>query len=273
MSDSAKTSSPPQEDYKNKLNPYLVLISGESSTGKSASLENLRNQKKWLYLACEAGKNLPFPHNFKVINVKNPYEVPDAFEAAIAHPDKCDGIIIDSLTFLMNMVERYCNNKEKEEGKSSGWSKWDTYKEFFENLMQDKILRFGKPTIIIAHTQRFEDPSTLITHTYVPIKGGTKTMGGVEACFTNIVSTKVVDTTDLEPYANDLLHINEDEELVGFKYVFQTKKTKTTKYERMRAPKGLFSTKETFIDNDAQLILDRLTNYYNKNNTETKENN
>ena len=38
-----------------QVNDQLVLISGESATGKSASLQNIRNQDRWLYLNCEAG--------------------------------------------------------------------------------------------------------------------------------------------------------------------------------------------------------------------------
>lgn len=39
-----------------ELNTQLVLISGASATGKSASLRNLRNQEKWFYLGVEAGQ-------------------------------------------------------------------------------------------------------------------------------------------------------------------------------------------------------------------------
>ena len=59
-----------------------------------------------------------------------------------------------------------------------------------------------------------------------------------------------------------MLHITEEDELVNFKYVFQTKITKTTTGERIRSPMGLFSTKETYIDNDAQILLDHLTEFY-----------
>ena len=48
-----------------ELNTQLVLISGMSATGKSASLRNLRNQEKWFYANCEAGKSLPFKNKFK----------------------------------------------------------------------------------------------------------------------------------------------------------------------------------------------------------------
>lgn len=47
------------------VNDQLVLIMGESGTGKSASLRNIPNQERWLYLNCEAGKRLPFRNKFQ----------------------------------------------------------------------------------------------------------------------------------------------------------------------------------------------------------------
>lgn len=37
-------------------NDQLLLISGVSGTGKSASLQNIKNQENWLYMNTEAGK-------------------------------------------------------------------------------------------------------------------------------------------------------------------------------------------------------------------------
>ena len=96
----------------------------------------------------------------------------------------------------------------------------------------------------------------------VPIKGALKGQG-VEAYFSTVVATKKMPLKDLTPYKSDLLHISEDEELVGFKYCFQTRITKTTTGERIRSPMGLFSKEQTFIDNDAQILLDHLNNFYN----------
>jgi len=44
--------------------------------------------------------------------------------------------------------------------------------------------------------------------------------------------------------------------------VFQTQLTKETVGERIRSPMGMFTTEETFIDNDAQMLLDHLRVYY-----------
>ena len=87
-------------------NDQLVLICGTSASGKSASLRNIRNQDRWLYMNTEAGKRLPFKNKFRSARVDDPYQVLEAFDYAIAHPDDVDGIIVDSLTFLMEMYER-----------------------------------------------------------------------------------------------------------------------------------------------------------------------
>jgi hypothetical protein len=56
--------------------------------------------------------------------------------------------------------------------------------------------------------------------------------------------------------------ITPEEEMLGFKHVFQTKLTKDTVGERIRSPLGMWSTPETFIDNNIQLVLERLKDYY-----------
>ena len=85
---------------------------------------------------------------------------------------------------------------------------------------------------------------------------------GREAYFSCVISTKKVPVKDLEGYRSDMLEITEDDRALGFKYVFQTKLTKDTVSERLRGPMGLFSTQETFTDNNMQAILDHLHKYY-----------
>lgn len=86
-------------------NDQLVLICGVSASGKSASLRNIRNQERWLFMNTEAGKRLPFKNKFRSARVDDPYQVLQAFDYAIEHKDEVDGIIIDSLTFLMDQYE------------------------------------------------------------------------------------------------------------------------------------------------------------------------
>ena len=97
-----------EELIANDMNTQLILIVGFSSSGKSASLRNIRNQERWLYLNTEAGKRLPFRNKFDTYNIEDPYQIYEAFDAASpggAMADDVDGIVIDSATFMMDMLE------------------------------------------------------------------------------------------------------------------------------------------------------------------------
>ena len=66
----------------------------------------------------------------------------------------------------------------------------------------------------------------------------------------------------LKDYENEMLTITEEEEMLGFKHVFQTRKSKDMANSRIRGPMGLFSVKETFIDNDAEKLMKHVKEYY-----------
>lgn len=238
------------------INDQLVLIGGLSATGKSASLRNIRNQEKWLYLNTEAGKRLPFRNKFDAKRVEEPYQVHEAFEYATNNPGLYDGIILDSLTFLMDMYEtQYVLNS------ANTMKAWGDYGQFFKVLMQEKVTRWAKPTIIIAHVRDDLDEKAMEMKTSVPIKGALKN-NGVEAYFSTVVGAKKMSIKDLKDYHSDLLHITEEDEELGYKHVFQTRPTKNTIGERIRSPMGLFSKAQTFMDNDAQILLDHLHQFY-----------
>lgn len=239
-------------------NDQLVLICGVSASGKSASLRNIRNQERWLFMNTEAGKRLPFKNKFRSARVDDPYQVLQAFDYAIEHKDEVDGIIIDSLTFLMDQYEsKYVLTS------SNTMKSWSDFQQYFKTLMQDKVIKFGKPVLMIAHTLKVLNESTGEFEVSVPIKGALKN-NGIEAYFSTVVATKKVPLKELLLYKNDLLHITEEDEAVGYKHVFQTRITKNTTGERIRSPMGLFSKEETYIDNDAQILLDHLNSFYNE---------
>lgn len=240
------------------VNDQLILISGLSTTGKSASLRNIRNQERWLYLNTEAGKRLPFRNKFMNERISDPYQVVDYLNQAIENREELDGIIIDSVTFLMDMFETQIINQS-----SNTMQAWGEYAQFLKDILQRQIVQFGKPVIVIAHVREELDEKAMEMKSSVPIKGSLKN-NGVEAYFSTVVSTKRVSLKDLEDYkeGNKLLTVDEEEEELGFKYVFQTRLTKKTTGERIRSPMGMFSKSETFMDNDAQLLLDHLHEYY-----------
>ena len=97
--------------------------------------------------------------------------------------------------------------------------------------------------------------------TKVPVKGSIKN-NGIESYFSLVIGTKRMPLKALKDYQSDLLNITPEEQALGFKHVFQTKLTKETVGERLRGPLGMFDTQETFIDNNVQLVMDRLHSYY-----------
>lgn len=244
------------------MNDQLVLIVGESATGKSASLMNIRDQPDWMYLGTEAGKRLPFANKFERHIITDPYQVHEAFDYAagllegVDKPENNKGIICDSLTFLMDMFEtNYVLNA------ANTMTAWGAYQQFFKILLQQKVAGYGKPVIFTAHVKDELNEKTAEMKTSVPIKGALKG-NGVEAYFSTVVATKKVELKLLESYENDLLNITDDDRDLGYKHVFQTRPTKNTTGERIRSPIGMFSRSQTYMDNDAQLLLDHLHRYY-----------
>lgn len=238
-------------------NDQLILIVGYSATGKSASLQNIRDQEKWLYLNCEAGKRLPFRNKFDPsYRIEDPYQIHEAFDYGTNNPD-VNGIIVDSLTFMMDMFETmYVLNS------ANTMKAWGDYGQFFKVLMQQKVTAFNKPTIFTAHLKDILDEKNMEMKTYVPVKGALQN-NGIEAYFSTVVAAKKVPIKELEKFKNDLLNITDEEREIGYKHVFQTRITKATTGERIRSPMGMFTKEQTYIDNDAQLLLDYLNKFYN----------
>ncbi|EIV0540737.1 AAA family ATPase [Salmonella enterica] len=237
------------------INDNLVLLVGKAANGKSASLRNIKNPEGVLYLNCEAGKKLPFRSKFIERVITDPIKhIPQMFMAAEQKPE-IHTIVVDSLTYLLDMYEsKYVLTLAN---KMEGWS---NFAQFFKYLMQDLVAKSTKNVIFTAHVKD-DVTDEMVRETSVPVKGSLKN-NGIESYFSCVIAAKKKKLTDLEEYKSDLLTITPQEEALGFKYVFQTMITKDTVNERLRGPMGLFASNETFIDNDMQLVLDRLHEYY-----------
>ncbi|MGQ0565566.1 MAG: AAA family ATPase [Gemmobacter sp.] len=236
-------------------NDHLVLIAGESGTGKSASLMNLPNQEKVMYLNCEAGKKLPFRNRFKSFVITDPMQIFEAFDHARNNP-AFDTIVIDTITFLMDMYESLYVLPS-----ANTMQAWGQYAQYFKALMQDKVASSDKAVIFLGHTRAELDEKAMEMRTSVPVKGSLRN-NGIEAYFSTVVATKKIPVKDLEGMDPAMLHINEEERLLGFKHVFQTRITRNTIGERIRAPMGMFTPQQTYIDNDAGALLRHLQEYY-----------
>lgn len=237
------------------INDNLVLLVGKAANGKSASLRNIKNPEGVLYLNCEAGKKLPFRSKFIERVITDPIKhIPQMFTAAESKPE-IHTIVVDSLTYLLDMYEsKYVLTLAN---KMEGWS---NFAQFFKYLMQDLVAKSTKNVIFTAHVKD-DVTDEMVRETSVPVKGSLKN-NGIESYFSCVIAAKKKKLTDLEEYKSGLLTITPQEEALGFKYVFQTMITKDTVNERLRGPMGLFAANETFIDNDMQLVLDRLHEYY-----------
>lgn len=239
----------------NLVNDNLVLLCGKSATGKSASLMGLDNPEGVLYLNCEAGKKLPFRAKFIQKTVTDPMQINEAFEWAETQP-QVHTIVVDSLTYLLDMYESMYVLTS-----TNGMQAWGQFAQYFKVLMQQYVAKSTKNVVFTAHTADRLNESEMLMETLVPVKGSLKN-NGIESYFSLVIASKKVNLKVLKDYGSDLLNITPEEQALGFKYVFQTKLTKDTVNERQRGPLGLFDNKETFIDNNMQLVLNKLKEYY-----------
>jgi len=245
-------------------NRHIALIVGQSKGGKSTSLHGLQNQEGVMYLNCEADKEIPFPNcGFQAgpdgkpgFTVTDPYQIVEAFQHLKNNPGMAHTVVIDTLTMLMEMFySKYIHNS------TNGMKAWAEYAEFFRKLMQEHVASSDVNVLFLAHVEKKLNEEAMVMETKVPVQGQLAKKG-IEAYFTTIVSAKRVSLTTLEPYKNDLLTITPQEEIQGVKHVFQTQITKDTVDERLSSSMGMWKIEETFIDNNAQYLLDRLHNYY-----------
>jgi hypothetical protein len=237
------------------INRRSILISGKSASGKSASLRNIKNPAGVLFCNCDAGKDLPMPAKFRMLTVTDPYQVWDAFDKA-EQSTKIHTIAVDTITFMMAMFESVHVLTATNTMKA-----WGNYAQFWKVLMLEKVANSTKNVIMLGHTMNELNDNEGIMETLVKVKGSVMNEG-IESYFPVVVSTKKMPLQKLDAYKNLYLNITPEEEAVGFKYVFQTNLTKETVNERIRSPMGLWNLNESFIDNDAQFLIDKLDEYY-----------
>lgn len=237
------------------VNDNLVLVVGKSATGKSASLMGLKNPEGVMYLNCEAGKKLPFRAKFKQFTITDPMQILEAVDVAEQKPE-IHTIVTDTLTYLLEMYESlYVLNS------ANTMKAWGDFAQYFKDLMQQRVAKSSKNIVFLAHTADKLNEAEMAVETSVPVKGSLKN-NGIESYFSCIIGSKKVPLKALKDMQSKLLTITPEEEALGFKYVYQTRLTKDTVGERIRSPLGMWDTKETFIDNNLQLVFDRLHEYY-----------
>jgi hypothetical protein len=238
--------------------PKSILLAGESGAGKTASLRNMRGQEGVLYINCEGGKPLPFKNKFKRITIDDPEEIFDLYDQVIANPGRYHTIVIDTISFMMDRFESV-----HVIGSANTMGQWSAYAQFFKKLMYDYVAKFEGYSVMLGHIDAVLDENTGKYSYTVPVKGALK-KNGLEAYFTTVIGAKKATIKEIEKDAvpGDLLTISDRDRNMGYKHVFQTKTTRATVGDRLRSPFGLFTDDETFIENDVQLIIDRLVEFY-----------
>lgn len=237
---------------------HLLLVGGKSGSGKSMSLYEMRNNPGVLYLNCEAGKKLPFKHQFIEKKLTDPLQIYQAFEWAETNPDVTD-IVVDTWTFLNEMYE-----SQYIIGAADGRAAWGAFGQFIKTLMQHHVANCTKRVTFMAHTADKYNEGEMLMESSVPVKGAMKNQG-LEAFFSVVVTARKMKIKDLEQYMvpeNKLLIVTDKERLLGFKHVFQTQITKETTSDRIRGPFGMWEDYETFINNDVSMVMNRLNEYY-----------
>ncbi len=129
------------------------------------------------------------------------------------------------------------------------------------------VSKSTKNVIFLAHTSD-EVNDDKVRETVVKVKGSLMARG-IESFFTTVISTKkmridqldVLDDDDKPMYHSSLLNISKRDRIKKVKYCFQTDIDGETTNERMRGPIAMWTMEELFIDNDMQMVLDRIHEY------------
>lgn len=246
-----------------------VLIAGTSSSGKSMSLQNLAkdNPKSVAYLSCEAGKSTPFPHKFitvrdpngNEIGIKHPDEAVQFFKK-VEQMDQIEYCVLDGFNYLCDMYESVVVKNS-----SNTQAAWGNYGEFIRNFMQQIIGVSTKKWIIIAHNAIELTPAGDYRY-FVPVKGAVAKMG-LESFFNVVVYAqrmKVDKLKELE-FDPELLHFTPRDERLGYKHVFQVQPTKDLAEGRIRDLAGMWGDNQIYMDNDAQELINHISNYFGSN--------
>lgn len=236
------------------INDFLICIAGKAANGKTTALKGLENQEGVLYLNCEAGKRLTFKNSFVTHKITDPYEVHGIFKQ-LQQTDKYHTVVIDSITYLMEMYEtKYVVNADDTR------KAWQNYQQYFKELIQELVPKANRVTILTAHTKS-DLTEDAVRETFIPVKGALKN-NGIESYFSLVLGAKRLNLSALQGYESDLLNITDREKRLGFKHVLQTDITADTVHERLRSPIDLFSDEEAFVDGNIQVVINRLKEYY-----------
>ena len=250
-------------------NDHLVLISGSMASGKSHSLSYIKNPEGVMYLNCDSGKRLPFKDKFTKLTITDPYDVLRAVDEAESMPH-IHTIIVDTFSYLMEMYHLvYVRNATNTQ------QAWGELSSFVSDFFLQYCAKSTKTIIVLGHTIDKLNEGEGVMETFVG-GSGSAMKKGIEGFFSTVLTARKVpvkkfsdkNKSDKLKYECPELVITEADDEVGYKHVFQTKLTKETVGERIRSSFDMWSTKQTYIDNNMQTVIDRLNSYYSEEDEE-----
>ena len=250
-------------------NKLTILVEGVSGGGKSSSFQDIPEdvQKYVLYLNAE-GKELPFAHDFCEFKITEPYQVHAALKRIIeGKPFKHKSgeeiqpklVALDSFTFLMDQfVSQYINTADDTRGA------WGDYATFIRTTMLDLGARLHIPFVATTHILVNDDMENMEKVSRAAIQGGIGKGNGLESYFTTVVYAKQLRLKEVEPFLEDatMLTLTEEEKFDEKKHVFVTRPARQHSGDRIKSPRGMFSTKDLYMDNSIPKLITHINNFY-----------
>jgi len=222
-------------EKKEKINKIVVpvLIVGMSGSGKSSTFINLPPEKT-VVVNCER-KPLPFKGfgKFKNVNVNKYKDYTKLISELKKVGDKYEYAVIDSLTSLLEICNKYC------ETVYSGYNIWSEYNLMVYNILQD--LKDLPQQVFVTGIPEFIEIGPGETKAVLKTKGK-EWKASMEKEFAIVLHT----------------HLNDDDEGNISEYLLDTKPSKSTS---AKSPDGMFENR--YIPNDAVIVAEAINAYYN----------
>ena len=239
-------------------NNHSVLVLAPSTMGKTFCLRNLPEFGKTVYINTD-GKPLPFrtdKKKFIEVLPGHPDEIPGIIEKA-SNTDVVTNIVLDTFTTMADA--RVDEVVEKADDK---WEAWGGQKSFLNGIVKD-VKMTDKNFVVLAHETMAVDEDSGTVNRYAHIQGGFGKIG-LEAHFSTIIGCTSIRPSTMKGIVpeNDLLVVTEYEKEDDIKYVFQTRRVASTPGAKYRAPNGVWSRNELYIDNDIVPVIKRLDEYF-----------
>ena len=210
-----------------------VLITAESGMGKSSAARTLPPGKT-VIVNCER-KPMPFKSfsKFKNVNIKRYKDYATLIKQLMGEKGKeYDYVVIDSLTSLLEICNKYCNTIY------SGYNIWSEYNDLVYNILQD--MKDLPQQVFITGIPEYIEIAPGEMRAVIKTKGK-EFKGAIPKEFAIVLHG----------------HVNDDDEGNITEYLFDTK---PSKYTSAKSPDGMFE--DRYIPNDMLAIADAINEYY-----------